>query len=277
MDFVHLTPEQKRSFEEDGFLVVRNALDAGAVDRLLDTGDRLAGSFLDKPKVLDRPEYNHVDLRPGLLRDKAMLALVNHSTTVPLIAQLLSPNIHLHSTSLTYKRPENPDAPPFRRGWHRDMRVAKDVGHELLPRVGIKVCYCLTDFDEPNAGMTLFCRGTHLRSKPLEISKGQVDPRNEEVVDAIARRPRPGQECVEFRAREFVSGTLGGAVTLDAGPRPVPTLLLVGPEGGWAEEERALATAQGIEQAGLGKLVLRAETAPLAALSAIRHGWGWER
>jgi 16S rRNA (uracil1498-N3)-methyltransferase len=67
------------------------------------------------------------------------------------------------------------------------------------------------------------------------------------------------------------------AVTLDAGPRPVPTLLLVGPEGGWAEEERALATAQGIEQAGLGKLVLRAETAPLAALSAIRHGWGWER
>jgi 16S rRNA (uracil1498-N3)-methyltransferase len=27
----------------------------------------------------------------------------------------------------------------------------------------------------------------------------------------------------------------------------------------------------------LMKLVLRAETAPLAALSAIRHGWGWER
>lgn len=67
------------------------------------------------------------------------------------------------------------------------------------------------------------------------------------------------------------------APILDAGPRPVPTLLLVGPEGGWADEERALAGAEGIEPSGLGRLVLRAETAPLAALAAIRHGWGWER
>ena len=67
------------------------------------------------------------------------------------------------------------------------------------------------------------------------------------------------------------------APILDAGTQPTPTLLLVGPEGGWAEEERALAAAEGVEPVGLGGLILRAETAPLAALSAIRHGWGWQR
>ena len=70
------------------------------------------------------------------------MALVSHSTTVPLVVQLLSPNIHLLSTSITYKRPENPDLPLFRRGWHRDLRLPEDMGHENMPRVGIKICYC---------------------------------------------------------------------------------------------------------------------------------------
>ncbi len=51
--------------------------------------------------------------------------------------------------------------------------------------------------------------------------------------------------------------------------------MLVGPEGGWSDEEMALAEARGVRFAGLGGLVLRAETAPLAALAAVRHGWGW--
>ncbi len=51
--------------------------------------------------------------------------------------------------------------------------------------------------------------------------------------------------------------------------------ILVGPEGGWSDEEMALAQARRARLAGLGSLVLRAETAPLAALAAIRHGRGW--
>jgi hypothetical protein len=47
--------------------------------------------FLRKPEVPEKPEYNHLDLRQGLIREKALLALVSHSTTVPLVVQLLSP------------------------------------------------------------------------------------------------------------------------------------------------------------------------------------------
>ncbi|HET9479009.1 MAG TPA: phytanoyl-CoA dioxygenase family protein, partial [Pyrinomonadaceae bacterium] len=106
MDFVPLTCDQRRAFAEDGFLVVPNALDRDTVERLLSEADRLAEPFLRKPVIAGKPEYNHLDLRRGLLKQKALFALVSNSTTVPLVVQLLGPNIHLHSTTVIYKRPE---------------------------------------------------------------------------------------------------------------------------------------------------------------------------
>lgn len=183
LDFIQLKPEQRQSFDEDGFLVVRNALDAATVDRLISAGDARAESFLLMPEVLNRPEYNHLDLRPGLLQEKPFLALVSNSATVSLVVQLLGPNIHLHSTALIYKRPESPNVPHFRRGWHRDIRIPQDLGHQWLPRVGIKICYCLTDFPQPDSGMTVFLRKSHLRDQPLVIPRGQVDPTDQELCD----------------------------------------------------------------------------------------------
>ena len=183
MEFIALTESQRQSFADDGYLVVPNALDQDTVHNLLTEADELCAQFLNKPELAGKPEYNHLDLRRGLLKHKALLALVANSTTVPLLVQLLSPNIHLHSTTIIYKRPETPDAPTFRRGWHRDIRIPKDLGHEKLPLVGIKVCYCLTDFQQPNCGMTLMARGTHLRTEPLKLAKGEVDPIGVEVKD----------------------------------------------------------------------------------------------
>lgn len=183
MDFIRLKPEQRQAFDRDGFLVIREALQAETVDRLVEASDRLADSFLEKPKLHNRPEYNHLDLRPGILREEALFDLIDHSSTVPLVVQLLSPNIHLHSTTLIYKRPENPDAAPFRRGWHRDIRIPRDLGHKSLPLVGIKICYCLTDFHQSDCGMTVMARGTHLRTEPLAIPNGQVDPSDVDVCD----------------------------------------------------------------------------------------------
>ena len=187
MEFVRLTEEQRRSFEEDGFLVVRNVLDDETVQQALAAGDRLAAGFLAKPELLDRPEYNHLDLRPAVLTEKPLRDLVTHPTGVSYVMQLLGPNIHLHSTALIYKRPSSSDAPAFRRGWHRDIRIPKDLGHQFLPRVGIKICYALTDFQEPDSGMTLLARGTHLRTEPLVLPKGAVDPQGVELCDLQLR------------------------------------------------------------------------------------------
>jgi 16S rRNA (uracil1498-N3)-methyltransferase len=49
--------------------------------------------------------------------------------------------------------------------------------------------------------------------------------------------------------------------------------LLIGPEGGWTEEERAHFTAAAWTPVSLGPLILRAETAALAALAIVNSAW----
>ena len=67
------------------------------------------------------------------------------------------------------------------------------------------------------------------------------------------------------------------APILEVGTQPQALTMLVGPEGGWSDAERQLAEQKGVERAGLGNLILRAETAPLAALAVVQHCWGWQR
>jgi 16S rRNA (uracil1498-N3)-methyltransferase len=50
--------------------------------------------------------------------------------------------------------------------------------------------------------------------------------------------------------------------------------LAIGPEGGWTDEEFAAATAAGFREASLGKLILRTETAVIAALASLNYALG---
>ena len=49
--------------------------------------------------------------------------------------------------------------------------------------------------------------------------------------------------------------------------------MLIGPEGGWTDDERAQFTAAAWAPVSLGPLVLRAETAALAALAIVNSAW----
>ena len=60
----------------------------------------------------------------------------------------------------------------------------------------------------------------------------------------------------------------------DFAPPANATTLLVGPEGGLSEGERNRAKASGLQGARLGPHVLRTETAPLAAITALQTLWG---
>jgi len=55
---------------------------------------------------------------------------------------------------------------------------------------------------------------------------------------------------------------------------PVSADILVGPEGGLAEEEIKQAIEQGFKPLTLGQRVMRTETAPIAALSVLQYQWG---
>ena len=61
------------------------------------------------------------------------------------------------------------------------------------------------------------------------------------------------------------------AIAFDA-EAPPPVMLLIGPEGGWSEREREWAERYGVEAVGLGRLILRTETAALVAAAVLQ----WE-
>ena len=206
MEFTLLTDEQRLSFENDGYLIVRDALDTEMVNRLLETGDRLMDGF--------KYEGFYAHRRDGLVQEDAFAELVTNSKTVPLIIQLLGNNLHVTNTALIYKHPQ-PLGSFDNVNWHRDVGVSLDLGHANLPRVGLKVGYCLTDFTVPNSGATLFVRGSNKYPEPLAIPEGDVHPPEYEEVfmkpgDAFLFESRtyhaPGINCQKETAKVVIYG-----------------------------------------------------------------------
>lgn len=74
--------------------------------------------------------------------------------------------------------------------------------------------------------------------------------------------------CVEPGARE----AYGDWVPATA---PDSIQVLVGPEGGWSDAEVRLALDAGAKILSLGPRTLRAETAPIVALTVVSATWGW--
>jgi len=52
---------------------------------------------------------------------------------------------------------------------------------------------------------------------------------------------------------------------------PARAVLAIGPEGGWTDDELSTAGANGFQEASLGQLILRTETAVIAALAALNY------
>ncbi|HUF47158.1 MAG TPA: 16S rRNA (uracil(1498)-N(3))-methyltransferase [Vicinamibacterales bacterium] len=70
-------------------------------------------------------------------------------------------------------------------------------------------------------------------------------------------------------------GQAADLVSTDPGPVPETALVLVGPEGGWAPEEVEAAVARGARLLHLGPRTIKAEVAPIVAMSVIWSRWGW--
>lgn len=73
--------------------------------------------------------------------------------------------------------------------------------------------------------------------------------------------------------RLLLAPETGGALRDLARPA-LPTLFMVGPEGGWEEGEMQAAQAAGFQALRLGPRVLRTETAGAAVLAALQAVWG---
>lgn len=60
------------------------------------------------------------------------------------------------------------------------------------------------------------------------------------------------------------------------GVRAAKAILAIGPEGGWTDNELELAAKRGFQHVSLGRLILRTETAVVAALASLNYALGEE-
>ena len=202
MEFTPVSPQQKRQFDEEGYLIIRSALDSETINCLIDASDRL---------ILSDERTNRQQTNDGLYdgfrncfsMDPTFMPLLTHPVTFPLVVQLLGPHINLMTSHLIYRHTDPKDAPLTWRlpGWHRDHYTSmRDLGHARIPRHSLKCAYYLTDLSEPHTGVTMVAPGTNQLTEPVEIPDGAVDPMN-----AIEPLLNPG-DCLIFENRTYHAG-----------------------------------------------------------------------
>ncbi len=202
MEFVKIAPEQKQQFDEEGYLVMRGAIDSETVSALIEAGDRLIASDRELNRQR-RPGGLYDGFRNCVSMDDAFLPLITNPKTFSIVAQLLSPHLSLLTSHLIYRHPDRPGSPDTERlpGWHRDHYMSmRDLGDEHIPRHSLKVAYYLTDLSEPNSGVTMMAAGSNQLKERIEIPEGQVDPASK--VEPLLE---PG-DCVFFENRTWHAG-----------------------------------------------------------------------
>jgi 16S rRNA (uracil1498-N3)-methyltransferase len=92
------------------------------------------------------------------------------------------------------------------------------------------------------------------------------------LFDDWVRHPDPGDAFLLVEPAAALPNTIK-VKDLAARPAPQQASLIVGPEGGWTDEERDLALDARCSPLSLGPLTLRADAVPLAASAALLAIW----
>ncbi len=86
--------------------------------------------------------------------------------------------------------------------------------------------------------------------------------------------PQQLTEWIQSRDGKRIIALPDATTPVNAAEHPSEVSLLVGPEGGFSDAEVDAASASGFEAVSFGARMLRAETAPIVALSVLQYEWG---
>lgn len=202
LQYTPIPAEDIKFFDDNGYLIVRNALDSETVSNLIEASDRLIASDHQVGRQ-SRHDGRYDGFRNSVTLDDAYIPLMTHATILPLVVHLLGSNLQLMTSHLIYKAPDPEGTPETHRdpGWHRDyLQAMMALGHYSIPRIELKCAYYFTDLSEPNTGVTMFVPGSNQLTEAIDIPSGQADPDG-----AVEPLLNPG-DCVLFENRTYHAG-----------------------------------------------------------------------
>ena len=191
--------ELRSRFEEDGYVVIENAVPLETIERVTAAADRIVADGAPPGRWYGKPESQPrlIEYRGITNLDEAFLGLLTPPKVFSLVVRILGTNIHLMSSQLIYLHP-NQDPGARAGAWHRDLiGSSEDLGYDATPRMAIRAGYYLTDVNEPGSGMTLFAPGSHKLREPIPLHADTAAP------ETVHRpRVRPG-DAVLWENRTF--------------------------------------------------------------------------
>ena len=168
-----LTDEERRTFDETGYLMVPDVLNAGQVAALTELSDaiharRIAEGF-DPTKGLFYP--NFIPDAP-LFQD-----LVDYPRILPKVWGILGWNIYLYHAHLIITPPSGEAESDKTFGWHQDSgRVNAEIESHPRPRLSLKVAYFLSDTSVAGRGNFYVVPGSHLSDTQTRPEGGIGQP-----------------------------------------------------------------------------------------------------
>lgn len=157
-----LTLSERRRFEKQGYLTVKDALAKTRVRDFLKAVDRVDAKTRKTEKI---GSHDRVHTRDFLGADKAFIDLVAYPRLLPKVWGILGWNIQIYLAHLDVTPVEPPGSE--RRiglGWHQDTgRVNQEMETSPRPRLSVKVAYFLSDTRKSGRGNFHVIPGSQLK------------------------------------------------------------------------------------------------------------------
>ena len=160
-----LTEKEREEFEQNGFLIVDDALSPQMVEDLTAVVDRLDGELRAEEELGPHDRLHRLDF---VGKDEIFLELLDWPKTFPKVWGILGWNIQLYLSHMDVTPPLAPDAEREKKrlGLHQDSaRLNRDIETDPRPRISVKVAYFLSDTTETGRGNFHVIPGTHLQNK----------------------------------------------------------------------------------------------------------------
>src|ERR687893_1516283 len=133
-----LTDAERRHFDEQGYLIVEDALSSGQTSTLTEIVDRIHGE-----KVAAGFDAKKALFYPNFIPDSPLFAdLVDYEKILPKVWGILGWNIYLYHAHLIITPPSGQPKDDKTFGWHKDSgRVNVEIESRPRPRLSLKVAY----------------------------------------------------------------------------------------------------------------------------------------
>jgi len=174
------TQEQLDTFNDDGYLVVEDALPPQMVEQLNQVVDRIETEERKRQNLSSNQLLVKFRI---VIEDDIFLELLDWPQTFPLVWDILGWNIQLYISHLIVYPAEPEKDKVLTGGWHQDGGRPVQEMERPQPRLSLKISYWLSNVDSPDNGAMQIIPGSHKRDA-LPLSS---DSDSEKILDLCVK------------------------------------------------------------------------------------------